>query len=236
MSKESPIANILKNLPLEYHDPWWRNKRILNLTEKLEITLNNKKIADLGCAQGWLEKSIFERGITKSKIQGWDRIDLRAEEKNYREEWTHKIVDLSKSWPSDEKFNIIFALEIIEHMIDTDSFLEKCKKISEYNSYIIFSTPNIASLKNRFKLLFGKYPDNMEFRNNIHHVRMYTVPTIKFHLKLHNYDVIKCIGVSFLPMRFHKISLLRMLSNFLANRFPSLCSNIILVTKIKSTF
>ena len=234
MSSESPIAHILKNLPLEYQDPWWRNRRILNLTENLEISLNDKKIADLGCAQGWLERSLFERGITKSKIQGWDRIDIRAEEKNYREEWTHKIVDLSKTWPSDEKFNIIFALEIIEHMIDTDSFLEKCKKISEYNGYVIFSTPNIASLRNRLKLLFGKYPDNMEYRNNIHHVRMYTVPTIKLHLELHNYEIIKCIGVNFLPMRLHKISLLRKLSNFLANRLPSLCNNIILVTKIKS--
>ena len=236
MSKESQIANILRNLPLEYHDPWWRNKRILNLTEKLDIKLNNKKIADLGCAQGWLERSLFERGINKSKIQGWDRIDLRAEEGNYREEWVHKIVDLSKTWPSEEKFNIIFALEIIEHMIDTDSFLEKCKNISEYDSYVIFSTPNIASLKNRLKLLFGKYPDNMEYRNNIHHVRMYTVPTIKLHLYLHNYEVIKCIGVSFLPMRLHKITLFRKLSNFLANRLPSLCSNIILVTKIKSEY
>ena len=161
---------------------------------------------------------------------------MRAEEQNYREEWTHKIVDLSKTWPSEEKFNIIFALEIIEHMIDTDSFLEKCKKISEHNGYIIFSTPNIASLKNRLKLLLGKYPDNMEYRNNIHHVRMYTVPTIKFHLELHNYEVIKCIGVSFLPMRLHKISFLRKLSNLLANRFPSLCSNVVLVTKIKSNF
>ena len=234
MSKESPIAHILRNLPLEYHDPWWRNKRILNLIEKLEINLNNKRIVDLGCAQGWLERSLFKRGTIKSKIQGWDRIDLRAEKKNYREEWIHKIVDLSKTWPGDEKFDIIFALEIIEHMIDTDSFLEKCKKISEYNSYIIFSTPNIASLKNRFKLLFGKYPDNMEYRNIIHHVRMYTVPTIKLHLELHNYEVIKCIGVSFLQMRLHKITLLRKLSNFLANRLPSLCSNVVLVTKIKS--
>ena len=43
----------------------------------------------------------------------------------------HKIVEFSNNWPSDEKFNIIFALEIIEHIIDTDDFLEKCKNISE---------------------------------------------------------------------------------------------------------
>ena len=74
----------------------------------------------------------------------------------------------------------------------------------------------------------------MEYRNNIHHVRMYTVPTIKYHLELHNYEVIKCIGVSFLPMSLHKIILFRKLSNFLANSFPSLRSNIIVVTKSKS--
>ena len=121
-------------------------------------------------------------------------------------------------------------------MIDTDYFLENCEKISANNSYIIFSTPNIASLRNRLKLLFGKYPDSMEYRNVIHHVRMYTVPTIKSHLESHNYEVIKCIGVNFLPMKLHKFSLLRNLSNILANRFPSLCGNIILVTKVKSDF
>ena len=31
LSKLSSIENKLKNLPLEYHDPLWRNKRILNL-------------------------------------------------------------------------------------------------------------------------------------------------------------------------------------------------------------
>ena len=234
MPQESPIAHKLKNLPLEYHDPWWRNSRILNLIEKLEIDLDNKNTLDLGCAQGWLERSLFERGITNSKIQGWDYVDIRAEKGNYRKKWIHKIVDLSENWPSDEKFDTIFALEIIEHMIDTDYFLENCKKISANNSYIVFSTPNIASLRSRLKLLFGKYPDSMEYRNIIHHVRMYTVPTIKSHLESHDFDVIKCIGVNFLPMRFHKFSLLRNLSNILANRFPSLCNNIILVTKVKS--
>ena len=236
MPQESPISHILKTLPLEYHDPWWRNSRILNLIEKLEIDLDNKNTLDLGCAQGWLERSLFERGITNSKIQGWDHVDIRAEKRNYREKWIHKILDLSKNWPIDEKFDTIFALEIIEHMIDTDYFLENCKKISANNSYIIFSTPNIASLKSRLKLLFGKYPDSMEYRNVIHHVRMYTVPTIKSHLESHNYEVIKCIGVNFLPMKLHKFSLLRNLSNILANRFPSLCNNIILVTKVKSDF
>ena len=76
----------------------------------------------------------------------------------------------------------------------------------------------------------------MEFRNNIHHVRMYTVPTLKFHLEFHNYEVIKCIGVSFLPMRLHKISLLRKFSNFLADRLPSLCSNVVVIAKIKCNF
>ena len=30
---------------------------------KLEIDLDNKNILDLGCAQGWFERSLFERGI-----------------------------------------------------------------------------------------------------------------------------------------------------------------------------
>ena len=66
---------------MEYHDPWWRNDRILNLIEKLEIDLNNTNILDLGCAQGWLEKSLFERGIINTKIQGWDHVDIRAKKK-----------------------------------------------------------------------------------------------------------------------------------------------------------
>ena len=86
---------------MEYHDPWWRNSRILNLIEKLEIDLDNKNTLDLGCAQGWLERSLFERGITNSEIQGWDRRDQRAEKGNYRKKWIHKIVALSKNWPSD---------------------------------------------------------------------------------------------------------------------------------------
>lgn len=43
---------------------------------------------------------------------------------------------------SDEKFDVIIATELIEHIDDYDSFFSNCKKLSKENGVILITTPN----------------------------------------------------------------------------------------------
>lgn len=53
----------------------------------------------------------------------------------------------------------IIAGELIEHMISPVSFLKKCNSILKIGGEIILSTPNVSSLKNRFRVLLGLMPE-----------------------------------------------------------------------------
>ena len=175
------------------------------------------------CAQGFLEKLLIERW--GCRVEGWDYRDARWDNQ-LLDSWKFRLHDISSDWPACDSPDTIFALEVIEHMIDTDLFLDRCHDLLPRNGKLVLSTPNIACLTNRFRLLTGKYPYLMEYRNVIHHVRMYTVPVLVAHLEKRGFRVRFCRGVNFLPIRSHKLGA-RGFSVLMANKFPSFCSRFI---------
>jgi len=48
----------------------------------------------------------------------------------------------------NERYDVIIASEIIEHVLDTDFFIEELKRILKPNERIIIATPNIHSETN----------------------------------------------------------------------------------------
>lgn len=116
-------------------------------------------------------------------------------------------------------------------MIDTDSFLENCYKRLNEGGKLILTTPNINSLRNRFYVPLGLYPWALEYKNIIHHVRLYNVSSLKSHLNEKGFEVISVRGVTFFPHKLLKFGFIRKFSEKLADTFPQLCSNIIVVAE-----
>jgi 2-polyprenyl-3-methyl-5-hydroxy-6-metoxy-1,4-benzoquinol methylase len=218
----------LENLPIHLHDPWYRFSRLFEECERHDLAPIGERVLDLGCAQGFLERLLIERW--RCNVEGWDHKDYRWPDQ-LLDQWTFRLQDVAGEWPVTEPFEAIFALEVIEHMIDTDLFLDRCRARLTSQGKLFLSTPNIACLQNRARLVMGKYPNLMEYRNIIHHVRMYTVPTLLEHLQSHGFRVLVCSGVNWLPIRAHKISSLSLISVFLANRWPSMSSQVFLVAE-----
>ena len=109
--------------------------------------------------------------------------------------------------------------------------LERCHAYLKPGGRLYLSTPNIACLHNRLRLLIGKYPHLMEYRNEIHHVRMYTVPVLLQHLSCHGFKPLICKGVNLLPITSHKIKVLDKLSASMASHLPSFCSQVFVVAE-----
>lgn len=218
----------LRYLPIHLHDPWYRFHRLFQETERVSFAPIGKRVLDLGCAQGFLAKLLIERW--RCNVEGWDHSDYRWQDQCL-DQWAFRLQDVAQEWPPTEPYAAIFALEVIEHMIDTDLFLDRCRAALTPNGKLFLSTPNIACLQNRARLLTGQYPHLMEYRNIIHHVRMYTVPTLLHHLQCHGFRILTVKGVNWLPIRAHKNAALSHLSVFLANRFPTMCSQVFLIAE-----
>ena len=186
---------------------------------------------DLGCHHGQFLNLI---GATYNcKLIGMD--DWELKDAMPFVDINYYPVDLaSKSWPElakNDTVKFISALEVIEHMIDTDKFVTNCEEILTTDGYIVFSTPNINSLRNRIMVPFGSYPAYLEYRNVIHHVRLFNSKILVRFLASHGFEVKKCIGVSFLPEWLLKYSLFKSISEKLADWLPSFCGNLIVIAK-----
>ena len=139
---------------------------------------------------------------------------------------------MAKGLRLNRTFDVISALEVIEHIIDTDKFLEDISAHLAPHGLLLISTPNINNLLNRFFVPLGRYPIGLEYRNQIHHVRLYNVAALRSQLEAHGYEVLAMAGVQMLPQRWILASaLLRRFSEALSDFMPGLAVNIIAIAR-----
>jgi 2-polyprenyl-3-methyl-5-hydroxy-6-metoxy-1,4-benzoquinol methylase len=227
-----------------YSDPWYRFDRILSLLERSRVAVpDGSRWLDLGCQIGQFLKLLQTKyQLSPTGIDDFDennvvevcRRHMRLEIKSAGEvldpSWRYLSRRIERTgFDIKEKFSFISALEIIEHMIDTDAFINECRNHLENNGYLVVSTPNINSLRNRLAVPLGLYPSGMEYRTINHHVRLYNVATLKSHVEEYGFRLVAMSGVNFLPMRLLRGGLLRRIDGLLSSRFPSLCGGIIAI-------
>ena len=174
---------------------------------------------DLGCNRGqFIEQIVRSHGVRAVGFDDWSA-DLKQPGSF---EWEYFQANLDKELPWHEPADFISALEVLEHMIDTDGFLQRIHQSLKPHGWALISTPNINSLRNRVMTPFGVYPTGLEYRNIIHHVRLYNVATLVGHLREFGFVNISVAGSSFLPLSLEMGT--GRLSAFLADKLPSFCS------------
>ena len=55
-------------------------------------------------------------------------------------------------------FDAVIALDILEHVLDVFGFMDHCHRILRAEGRLYLRVPNIAYLRHRFRLLFGRIP------------------------------------------------------------------------------
>jgi 2-polyprenyl-3-methyl-5-hydroxy-6-metoxy-1,4-benzoquinol methylase len=186
-------------------------------------------LLDIGCGSGNFAARFIESGYT---VYG---IDLTADqiETAKRNGVIALVHDLNSGHlPFDSStFDIIFAGEIIEHLVDTSTFVREIYRVLKPGGCTILTTPNLASFENRIRLLFGFYPIWLEYRleGGQGHVRAYTLHTIRGHLREYGFKIERIVGnwVPFLPQKF--IDDIRMpVIAVTGNWFPSLAMDLVI--------
>lgn len=136
------------------------------------------RLLDIGCADGYFGQ-YFGRF-------GWNSfgIDISLINVSVSSQRGVKAVvgDLECGLPfGTGSFEAVVAMEIIEHFVDTRLFLSECRRVLAQNGCLILTTPNLARLENRVRLLFGLYPHWMDYEleGGAGHVRCYTLPVLK---------------------------------------------------------
>jgi len=124
-----------------------------------------KKVLDIGCRDGTLTK-YFSKG---NDVLGVD-IDPKMLEKCKKLGIRTKLMDLNDDWTINEKFDVVVAAEVIEHLYYPDVVFKKVANVLKPRGIFIGSVPNAYNIKNRFRYLFGLQKNTpLEDRTHINH-------------------------------------------------------------------
>jgi SAM-dependent methyltransferase len=68
-------------------------------------------------------------------------------------------VDITGPFPyKDGSFDLVIAVEVTEHIQDHENFFREINRILKPGGKLYVSTPNILSMKSRFRFLFQGFP------------------------------------------------------------------------------
>jgi 2-polyprenyl-3-methyl-5-hydroxy-6-metoxy-1,4-benzoquinol methylase len=148
------------------------------------------KILDVGAGYGAFSKRLHEAGFTVFAC------DLYPDKFQYRTIECRKA-DITRMIPyEDNYFDVIVAIEVVEHMIDHEDFFHECRRALKSGGKLMISTPNILSLKSRAMFLlsgffYGFKPIDMSKAYGLSHVSSITLDQYKYIANKNDFDVYK---------------------------------------------
>lgn len=202
----------------------FRIKIILEMVNDLD--LKDKNILDIGCYDGTFLSLIKNRN---NNFYGIDASDYAIKEAKKRG------IKVKKFFWDDKKnyhlkkifFDLVVAGEFIEHIYDTDFFLEEVSRVLKKDGFFLISTPNVASLGRRLMLFFGENPileTSPNESTSSGHIRYFTFNVLESLLKKFNFKIlIKRSDVVNFSLRG------KLKSRILAKIFPQIGQSIIYV-------
>ena len=128
---------------------------------KLENTkkpLNKVKILDIGCGGGLLSEPMSRLGADVVGIDASDKnikiANLHAKKNNLDIKY---ICASPENLKTDDKFDVILNMEIIEHVDDVDLFLKTCSHLLKKNGIMFVATLNKTLKSYIFAIIGAEY-------------------------------------------------------------------------------
>jgi ubiquinone/menaquinone biosynthesis C-methylase UbiE len=228
------ISALLNNLSLEEPDKQYIQFHINRYTETLSIIPVSSKtfnVLDIGAFRGHLSilvKKAFDCTVHALDVNASMRHRLAAEGIEL------KTCDISREpLPYDtETFDVVLFCETLEHLtISPYIVLTEVRRVLKENGVLVLSTPNIAALVKRLKLLIGRsplHPFTNSHNRTTHsndlghdHVHEYTKSEIKSVLEHANFAIDKLYLSDCWEKTFSNMNPVRLVYKLLMKMVPS---------------
>ena len=148
-----------------------------------ELKGRKLRILDIGAGHGAFSKKLHELGHDVLPI------DLFPETFRYPELICIKV-DITKPFPlKDGDFDIAIAIEVVEHINDHEVFFAEVNRVLKKEGKLFISTPNILSLKSRFRFLLTGFFYSFNALNHQDHGGLQHISSIT--LDQYNYMAMK---------------------------------------------
>jgi 2-polyprenyl-3-methyl-5-hydroxy-6-metoxy-1,4-benzoquinol methylase len=179
--KEYLEANDLKYATFEY-----RLNKVLEAFKKQNPSGTSPRILDVGCSNGRFIEVATQNGIDAWGLELSENA-IAAATSNIRGRIYHGDANNIESLGM-EKFDIITAFDLIEHLFDPFSFLNNLRKIITKNGLIVITTPDASSLP---RMLMAK---NWPMLQPYQHTILLSRKAVKLLMQKTNYDNVSVAG------------------------------------------
>lgn len=149
------------SLDEEQAESRWASEKIELLIRTLQTLPKRDRVADIGCRSGG-QAAYYKEQAGIKEMHGFEISQSPLEEARKKGLITHVWISGVSACPvEDNFFDAIIAGDLIEHLVDTDVFLEELWRVLRPEGYLLITTPNLAWWWNRVRLLLGKVPGGM---------------------------------------------------------------------------
>jgi ubiquinone/menaquinone biosynthesis C-methylase UbiE len=108
----------------------------------LQVSPNTFRILDIGCGRGWVAEEFIPQKKQVISLDISKKNPSQINKKHYDEKFNVPIVGDSFSLPFiSYSVDCIIASEVIEHVIDPESFIEELFRVLKKGGKLIISTP-----------------------------------------------------------------------------------------------
>jgi len=185
-----------------------------------------KRICDLGCGDGKLGSMLIAAG---HDVSGADISEAALESARQKGLRIFKVNLEDYRLPfRDGEFDAVTACEIIEHIYDTDRFLQEIRRILKPRGILVITTPNTVSLGRRICYLLGRgdFFEPSLSGESAGHIRYFVKGTLADLLKSNGFkpEAFYSDLVNFTPSGSIR-------SRWLARMFPALGGSLIMLAQ-----
>lgn len=127
------------------------HERFYTFFRKYSVEFDRPKILEMGAGHGAFTELLFKEGYEVSACDLYPELFYLGGVECKKADLTTEL-----PYPSDT-FDIIVAVEVMEHVHDHQVIFKEAMRILKKNGVFLYSTPNILSLKSRVRFMFSGF-------------------------------------------------------------------------------
>ena len=169
---------------------------------KSKVKLAGLKVLDVGCGGGILSESLAKEGANVTGIdQGENVIKIaKLHMKESKLNINYKQLNIEDFFKiNKEKFDCITCLEMLEHVPDPSSVIEKCAKLLKPGGSVFFSTINRNPKSFLFAIIGAEYILKLLPKGTHSYVKFITPSELRDYCLFNKLEFKSIIGMTYNP-------------------------------------